>query len=364
MADFLNEIEPDENLIPEEEYEPDFEQAKKLTYKERKGLNDSDFALIQHKDGKTRRRFPIKHVRNALARLPQAKDLSEEERKSAKAKILRRAKELNMTELLKRHETAEVDFETEIAKLPTEVTARVKELIKEGKKPAEAVKQAWAEYKDKNKEKAADEAQEAIVATLVKPEETQVTPEETVKPAEVTPVTAEAVSPTPVPDVKVDKCITEEIETTTRTYGEKGEVTERKSHTKVTTIFSNGTQQVNEADSTCIEKFSQDQLNYAVATAKAKVEAQLVVKETEINTLKAEIETIKASKESEISSLTKQIADKDIEIASIKTQQEATPELEIGSAEPLVAETDPIEKARLEVEKLSAERYAKEKRNK
>jgi hypothetical protein len=95
----------------EEEYEGgEIEESKKLTYQEVQNLPDSDFALIQEKDGKKVRRFPIPdeaHVRNALARLPQAKDISEEEKKSALAKILKKAKELNMTELLKKYEKAE-----------------------------------------------------------------------------------------------------------------------------------------------------------------------------------------------------------------------------------------------------------------
>ena len=97
--------------ILEDDYEGgEIEDAKKLTTEQRNALPDSDFALIQEKDGKKIRRFPINdeaHVRNALARLPQAKDISEEEKKSALAKILKKAKELNMTELLKKYEKAE-----------------------------------------------------------------------------------------------------------------------------------------------------------------------------------------------------------------------------------------------------------------
>ena len=107
-------IMAEENIIEVEELEDDYEggeidEAKKLTTEKRNNLPDSDFALIQHKDGKKIRRFPIHdeaHVRNALARLPQAKGLTEEERTKTKNKILRKAKALNMTELLKRHEKA------------------------------------------------------------------------------------------------------------------------------------------------------------------------------------------------------------------------------------------------------------------
>lgn len=84
----------------------DIDEGVKLTYKQRKNLKDSDFALVQTVDEKKVRRFPIvdeSHVRNALARLSQAKGLSEEERESAKKKILKKAKELNMTSILEKY---------------------------------------------------------------------------------------------------------------------------------------------------------------------------------------------------------------------------------------------------------------------
>jgi hypothetical protein len=91
----------------------EIEEAKKLTTDQRNALPDSDFALIQEKDGKKIRRFPINdeaHVRNALARLPQAKDITEEERKSTLAKILKKAKALNMTDIVEKHK-AELEAE-------------------------------------------------------------------------------------------------------------------------------------------------------------------------------------------------------------------------------------------------------------
>ena len=84
----------------------EIEEAKKLTTEQRNALPDSDFALIQERDGKKVRRFPINdeaHVRNALARLPQAKDITEEEKKSTLAKILKKAKELNMTDIVEKY---------------------------------------------------------------------------------------------------------------------------------------------------------------------------------------------------------------------------------------------------------------------
>lgn len=64
--------------------------AKKLSYQEREDLEDSDFALIQERDGKKIRRFPLDtcaRARNAKARLPVAKDISSEE----KARVARKA---------------------------------------------------------------------------------------------------------------------------------------------------------------------------------------------------------------------------------------------------------------------------------
>lgn len=63
--------------------------GKKLTTETRKALKSSQFALIQKKDGKTIRRFPIHdcpHAANALARLSGAKGLSSEERAQVKRK--------------------------------------------------------------------------------------------------------------------------------------------------------------------------------------------------------------------------------------------------------------------------------------
>lgn len=63
--------------------------AKPLTSEKRSALPNSAFALIQKKDGKTLRRFPINdcnHARNALSRLSGAKGLSEDERAQVKSK--------------------------------------------------------------------------------------------------------------------------------------------------------------------------------------------------------------------------------------------------------------------------------------
>jgi len=72
-----------------------FTQADTLSYKARENLSDKDFALIQHVDGRTIRRFPLQdeaHRKNAWARLSQAKNLSDAERSEVANKIISRAK--------------------------------------------------------------------------------------------------------------------------------------------------------------------------------------------------------------------------------------------------------------------------------
>jgi vacuolar-type H+-ATPase subunit I/STV1 len=88
------------------------EKSKKLTTENRNTLKDSDFALIQQVKNKTTgkmeplRRFPISdeaHVRNALARLPLAKNITPEEKALVEKRILAKAKELGMADLLNKH---------------------------------------------------------------------------------------------------------------------------------------------------------------------------------------------------------------------------------------------------------------------
>jgi hypothetical protein len=72
-----------------------FTQADTLSYKERSSLSDGNFALVQTVDGRKIRRFPIQdetHRKNAWARLPQAKNLSDVERSELANKIINKAK--------------------------------------------------------------------------------------------------------------------------------------------------------------------------------------------------------------------------------------------------------------------------------
>ncbi len=97
----------------DEDVEDWLEQAKKITSKERNALSDSEFAVIttvKSKKGKVRkiRMFSIHdkaHVRNALFQLPQATMTLEKMKVNPRlvlAKILKKAKELGMKELLKK----------------------------------------------------------------------------------------------------------------------------------------------------------------------------------------------------------------------------------------------------------------------
>lgn len=100
QEDAMEEIEETIDVVEENWYD-----AKDLTYQQRKDLPDSAFALIQYRPSKRDpkkkikvRRFPIndcEHARNALARLPNAKDLSDEERAQVKRKA---QKKLNSPE--------------------------------------------------------------------------------------------------------------------------------------------------------------------------------------------------------------------------------------------------------------------------
>lgn len=87
----VDKIEEVIDVIEEHWYD-----AKALTYRQRQDLPDSAFALIQYRPSKRNpdkkvkvRRFPIfdcKHASNALSRLPNAKDLTDEERAQVKRK--------------------------------------------------------------------------------------------------------------------------------------------------------------------------------------------------------------------------------------------------------------------------------------
>ena len=297
--EILIEVEESEFALLEEDYVggEEIEEAKKLKYQDRQNLPDSDFAVVitvkNKVTGEPRkiRMFPIQdeaHVRNALARLPQAAEtlkklgISQEE---VLKKILKRAKELNMTELLKRYEKAE---------------EKVEEVIVE-EKPAEI--------------KAEEVKIEEPKIEEPKAEETQVTPE----PAQVTepapiveqkPEEQAQVVEQPVEVRKVISVIREEVSTITDTDGK----CERKGNRKVTTKFDDGTEEINTEEYQVVDTYSVAEVEAKVAEAKAE-------KEIEIINLKKELD----SKNQEIAELTKP----KVEVAKI----EEKPELDVGTVE-------------------------------
>lgn len=115
------EIEAEDQALEEAmaELAEGSEEAKKLTYEQRKEITDDKFAVVVTVKNKVTgeprkiRMFPIadeNHVRNALARLPQAVNTLKKLGVSVdevKNKILKRAEELNMKDLLERHDQAD-----------------------------------------------------------------------------------------------------------------------------------------------------------------------------------------------------------------------------------------------------------------
>ena len=133
--------------------------SKKLTYAERKALPDSDFAVVitvKKKRGEGTRKirmFPIhdeEHVRNALARLGQAK-VKETLRslgvsiKAVTKKVLARAKKLGMKELLERHKST-------VEKTSDEIIEDLQNQLKESKSTIEKLEEEKKEAEKKVEE--------------------------------------------------------------------------------------------------------------------------------------------------------------------------------------------------------------------
>ena len=128
---FMNEIEYDNGAVK-------LEGGKQLTYKERQRISDKMFAvvkIVKNKiTGKPRkiRMFPIHdpaHVRNALARLPQATQTLKKlgvSIETVKRKILKRARELNMKDLLEKYEKSTVEEQAKLFQEVVEENAKLK----------------------------------------------------------------------------------------------------------------------------------------------------------------------------------------------------------------------------------------------
>jgi hypothetical protein len=295
----------------------EIEEAKKLTTEQRNALPDSDFALIQEKDGKKVRRFPINdeaHVRNALARLPQAKDISEEERKSTLEKILKRAKELNMTELLKKYEKADENPKTEETTVETQA----------------AVTSAAAE-----------------------------TTTEVIPPVAETQA-AEAVTETVAPPIKLVRIVSESTVITEEIPNEDGSFkTSRKGMNRRTREMSDGTKTVEEEQFDVVNTYTQAQVEEKVNAIKAE-------KDAEIATLKAEQEVVIKAKDEKIETQTKELGLRDQEIAKLTPPVETAEQkpvktaMEVGIVETAAVPSETKRRAS-EIDKLIAQKHQENK---
>ena len=163
----------------DDSYEEGFEVAKKLDADARNALSDKDFAVVIHKDGKTVRKYPLKdhaHVRNALSRLGQ--DAPKEGLKalgvapeSVRAKVLRRAKELNMHTLLERNDAESYDQDVNDDKKADEVSKKLiksydDSLVKQLKDKAETKMAQEEEEKESEVEQQKEEKENENKAEL------------------------------------------------------------------------------------------------------------------------------------------------------------------------------------------------------
>jgi hypothetical protein len=141
------------SLLEANENEEGIEESKRMTYQEQKALPDDMFAVVVTVKNKVTgeprkiRMFPINdeaHVRNALARLGQPAPQATLKKlgvniESVRKKILKRAKELKMTQLLERYKSASdlSDIEKSDVKILEQIEAEEK---------AEAEKKANEEF--------------------------------------------------------------------------------------------------------------------------------------------------------------------------------------------------------------------------
>lgn len=140
------------------------EQSARLTTEQRNALPDSDFAVVvrvkNKRTGEMRkiRMFPIHdkaHVRNALARLGQPAPQATLRKlgvsiETVKAKILRKARQLKMTQLLERYKKAKVEPKKANVKKVEKVDKKVepKKKIEAKKEPEKKVEVKVEKAKD------------------------------------------------------------------------------------------------------------------------------------------------------------------------------------------------------------------------
>lgn len=95
--DFLDNRE---TILTELKLEDSYMDVNKLTYKARTNLPDSAFCYVVSKDGKKVRKFPAHdaaHVRNGLAKIATADELSESAKRKILAGLKRRAKRFEIS---------------------------------------------------------------------------------------------------------------------------------------------------------------------------------------------------------------------------------------------------------------------------
>jgi len=179
------------------EYADDFELSARLTTEQRNALPDNMFAIVvrvkDKRTGKMRkiRKYPINdkaHVRNALARLGQTPAQETLRRlgvsiDKVRAKILRRARQLGMTDLLERYKKSsekggkKMADKKKVDKASEEkVEAQEQKIEKkeEAKAEEKVEQQPEAEAKPKAEDKKAEEPSEAKAEEAPKAEENKV----------------------------------------------------------------------------------------------------------------------------------------------------------------------------------------------
>ncbi len=329
----------------ENDYEDsDFEEAKRLTYEQRKNLPDEAFALVVTVKNKVTgeprkiRMFVINdeaHVRNALARLGQIK-VQETLKKlgvsieSIKNKILKKAKELDMKDLLERQEKSEEHKE---------------ELSQETPEPAQVTDPAPEQKSEEQK-----------------PEEQAQVEEQPVEPK------------------KLLKIVTEESIIVTEIPEESGMKVEKKGKKKRTCSYSDGTDETSTEDFEVIDTFSTTQVEEKIGAAIEELIAALPKEVTDCVKAKVKDGTKPADaikecwkeykdkqaavmaeeigkKEKEIQNIKEELGKKDQEIAKLNPNPdpEKDKNLEIGNT--TTNGDDELDKQKKEINKIISSKH-------
>lgn len=331
------EIKEEEVNDFENEYEiTEIEEAKRLTYEQKKNLPDSDYAVVitvkNKVTGEPRkiRMFVINdeaHVRNALARLGQDKVKETLKRlgvsvDEVEKKILKRAKELNMTELLKRYEKSDARVCPECQQPMNDEDVEVCAVCKKKKevKASEETKTEEPLAETKTEETPKVEAETKVEEPKVE-EKTEEKPEVAETENKETPVeeTKEVAQPENPIAKKVVTVIHEEIVTTTDTMdGKLTKVGMRKTIRK----FEDGTEEVFTENYEVVDTYTQAQLeekiNALTVEKDVAIESLKTAKEQEIAELKTAIENL----DKEIKNLKDELGKKDQEIAKLQPKDE------------------------------------------